>query len=127
MERKLVSDISKTGAQGLVCGEKTATTSKSYKWILVAMLSCAFFFHQADRALFGLLTIPIQKDLGLTDVQIGWINSVLSWTLAGMAFIAGPVFKHNPPTSLSVVVGKSGIAHRREDGVYVLPITSLRP
>jgi MFS family permease len=66
-------------------------TSASYKWILVAMLSCAFFFHQADRALFGLLTIPIQKDLGLTDVQIGWINSVLSWTLAGMAFVAGPI------------------------------------
>ena len=37
------------------------------------------------------------------------------------------IFRHNPPTSLSVVVGKSGIAHRREDGVYVLPITSLRP
>ena len=37
------------------------------------------------------------------------------------------IFKHNPPTSLSVVVGKSGIAHRRDDGVYVLPITSLRP
>lgn len=65
--------------------------NKWYKWGLVGMLSCAFFFHQADRALFGLLTIPIQKDLGLTDVQIGWINSVLSWTLAGMAFIAGPV------------------------------------
>ena len=55
------------------------------------MLSCAFFFHQADRALFGLLTLPIQNELGLTDVQIGWINTVLSWTLAGMAFIAGPV------------------------------------
>ena len=62
-----------------------------YKWFLLALLSCAFFFHQADRALFGLLTIPIQNDLGLTDVQIGWINTVLSWTLAGMAFIAGPV------------------------------------
>jgi len=37
------------------------------------------------------------------------------------------IFKHNPPTSLSVVVGKSGIAHRRGDGVYVLPITLLRP
>ena len=37
------------------------------------------------------------------------------------------IFKHNPPTSLSVVVGKSGIAYRREDGVYVLPITSLCP
>ena len=53
------------------------------------MLSCAFFFHQADRALFGLLTIPIQSDLHLTDVQIGWINTTLSWTLAAMTVIAG--------------------------------------
>ena len=62
-----------------------------YKWLLLGMLSMAFFFHQADRALFGLLTIPIQDELHLTDVQIGWINTVLSWTLAGMAFIAGPI------------------------------------
>ena len=65
--------------------------NKGYKWFLLLLLSSAFFFHQADRALFGLLTIPIQDELGLTDVQIGWINTVLSWTLAGMAFIAGPV------------------------------------
>lgn len=63
----------------------------SYKWTVLGLLSCAFFFHQADRALFGLLTIPIQNELGLTDIQIGWINTVLSWTLAGMAFIAGPI------------------------------------
>ena len=62
---------------------------KTYKWLLIAMLSCAFFFHQADRALFGLLTIPIQKDIGLTDVQIGWINTTLSWTLASMTVVAG--------------------------------------
>lgn len=58
---------------------------------MLLLLSCAFFFHQADRAIFGILTIPIQSELGLTDVQIGWINTVLSWTLAGMAFIAGPL------------------------------------
>jgi len=63
--------------------------SKSYKWFLIAMLSCAFFFHQADRALFGLLTVPIQEDLKLTDVQIGWINTTLSWTLAAMTVVAG--------------------------------------
>ena len=63
--------------------------SKSYKWLLIALLSCAFFFHQADRALFGLLTIPIQNDLHLTDVQIGWINTTLSWTLAAMTVVAG--------------------------------------
>ena len=63
--------------------------NRSYKWFLIAMLSCAFFFHQADRALFGLLTIPIQSDLHLTDVQIGWINTTLSWTLAAMTVVAG--------------------------------------
>lgn len=60
-----------------------------YKWVLIALLSGAFFFHQADRALFGLLTVPIQADLNLTDVQIGWINTTLSWTLAAMTVIAG--------------------------------------
>ena len=63
--------------------------SKHYKWILITLLSGAFFFHQADRALFGLLTIPIQEELKLTDVQIGWINTILSWTLAAMTVVAG--------------------------------------
>ena len=63
--------------------------SKGYKWIMIALLSCAFFFHQADRALFGLLTLPIQDELKLDDVQIGWINTTLSWTLALMTMIAG--------------------------------------
>lgn len=63
--------------------------SRHGKWLLVAMLSGAFFFHQADRALFGLLTVPIQADLGLSDVQIGWINTTLSWTLAAMTVVAG--------------------------------------
>ena len=35
-------------------------------------------------------------------------------------------FTHNPPRSLAVIVGKSGLAYRREeDGVYVVPITAL--
>ena len=62
---------------------------KGYKWLLLAMLSLAFFFHQADRVLFGLLTIPIQDELKLTDLQIGWINTSLFCTLALMVPIAG--------------------------------------
>lgn len=35
-------------------------------------------------------------------------------------------FKNNPPRALAVIVGKSGLAYRREeDGVYVVPITAL--
>ncbi len=60
---------------------------KNYKWLLLAFLSLAFFFHQADRVLFGLLTIPIQDELHLTDLQIGWINTALFCTLA----IATPI------------------------------------
>ena len=59
------------------------------KWVVLALLSGAFFFHQADRALFGLLTIPIQADLGLTDLQIGWVNTALFCTLAVATPFAG--------------------------------------
>ena len=62
---------------------------KGYKWALLAMLSLAFFFHQADRVLFGLLTIPIQEDLHLTDLQIGWVNTALFCTLAVTTPFAG--------------------------------------
>ena len=62
---------------------------KQYKWIMLALLSCAFFFHQADRVLFGLLTIPIQDELHLTDLQIGWINTSLFCTLAITTPLAG--------------------------------------
>ena len=37
------------------------------------------------------------------------------------------IFKHNPAKSLAVVVGNGINAYRRQDGVYVLPLTSLRP
>ena len=62
---------------------------KRYKWVLLGLLSCAFFFHQADRALFGLLTIPIQDELGLSDLQIGWVNTALFCTLAVTTPFAG--------------------------------------
>lgn len=60
-----------------------------YKWIMLALLACAFFFHQADRVLFGLLTIPIQDELHLTDVQIGIVNTSLFCTLAVTTPLAG--------------------------------------
>jgi MFS family permease len=64
-------------------------TTKSYKWELLALLSAAFFFHQADRALFSVVLIPIQKELGLTDGQMGEIGSWMFATLAVMVPVAG--------------------------------------
>ena len=62
---------------------------KNYKWVMLALLACAFFFHQADRVLFGLLTIPIQDELHLTDLQIGFVNTSLFCTLAVTTPLAG--------------------------------------
>ena len=60
-----------------------------YKWLLLVLLSLAYFFSQADRVLFGLLTIPIQEELHLTDLQIGFVNTALFVTLAFTVPLAG--------------------------------------
>ena len=60
-----------------------------YKWELLALLACEFFFHQADRALFSVVLIPIQRELGLTDGQMGAVGSWMFATLAVMVPLAG--------------------------------------
>ena len=55
----------------------------------MALLGGAYFFHQADRAIFGVLTPYIEADLGLDKLAIGRINTVLSWTIAAVTFFAG--------------------------------------
>ena len=62
---------------------------RNYKWLLLGLLSLAYFFNQADRVLFGLLTIPIQEELHLTDLQVGFVNTALFVTLAFMVPLAG--------------------------------------
>lgn len=63
--------------------------SKHYKWWLLLLLGGAYFFHQADRAIFGVLLPYIQGDLALTDRQLGHINTVLFLTIAVATFLAG--------------------------------------
>lgn len=60
-----------------------------YKWELLALLFCAFFFHQGDRAIYGVVLSAIKADLGLTDSQLGLVGTVLFATLALMMPVAG--------------------------------------
>lgn len=59
------------------------------KWFTLSFLSLAFFFYMADRALFGLLVIPIQKSTGLSDVQIGFVDTAMFWVYAILVPFAG--------------------------------------
>lgn len=60
-----------------------------YKWELLILLCLAFFFHQGDRAIFGVVLSQIRADLALTDSQIGLVGSTLFLTLALLMPFAG--------------------------------------
>lgn len=59
------------------------------KWFTLSFLSLAFFFYMSDRALFGLLVIPIQESTGLSDIQIGLVDTVMFWVYAAVVPFAG--------------------------------------
>ena len=67
---------------------------KNYKWLMLGLLSLAYFFSQADRVLFGLLTIPIQEELGLNDLQFGMANTVFFVVFAFAVPVSGYVGDH---------------------------------
>ena len=48
-----------------------------YKWELVFWLFVAFFFNQADRQIFNVLLLDIQRDLGLDPSQMGLVGTAL--------------------------------------------------
>ncbi|MDR0611495.1 MAG: hypothetical protein LBG58_15410 [Planctomycetaceae bacterium] len=52
--------------------------SRFYRWELLFLLFCAYFLHQADRAIFGVLLPSIKSELGLSDTQLG-LTAVFGW------------------------------------------------
>ena len=74
--------------------------SSRYKWLLLAMLSLAFFFHQADRVLFGLLTIPLSPlmvgalsdRMGLRGFEIGFGILGGSYLIGALAMLSALLF-----------------------------------
>ena len=59
------------------------------KWSILAFLCGIFVIYTVDRALIGLLAIPIQKEFSLTDVQLGVLSSAIFWTYAAVASFSG--------------------------------------
>lgn len=81
-----------------------------YKWELLFLLCLAFFFHQGDRAIFGVVISQIRSDLALTDAQLGMVGSILFLTLALMMPLAGLVgdrFQKNRIITCSLIFWSS--------------------
>ncbi|MBK7600527.1 MAG: MFS transporter [Acidobacteria bacterium] len=60
---------------------------KNYKWIVVGMLWFVCFFNYADRqAIFSVFPL-LQKEMGLSDVQLGFVGASFMYVYA----LAGPI------------------------------------
>lgn len=69
--------------------EEPGKARPRYKWEMLALLCCAFFFHQGDRALFGVVLSEIKGEMGLSDGELGLVGSILFFLLALMLPVAG--------------------------------------
>lgn len=62
-----------------------------YKWYVVAMLWCIALFNYADRqAIFSLFPL-LQKEMHLTEVQLGLLGSSFAWVYGLAAPFAGNI------------------------------------
>ena len=59
------------------------------KWSVLAFLCGIFVVYTVDRALLGLLAIPIQDETGMSNVRFGLLSSAIFWTYALAVPFAG--------------------------------------
>ena len=63
--------------------------SPRYRWYVVGMLWCISFFNYADRqAIFSVFPL-LEREIGLTPVQLGLLGSSFAWVYGLMGPFAG--------------------------------------
>lgn len=50
------------------------------RWTLVAFLCALFVVYTIDRALLGILAVPIQNETGIDNVRFGVLSAAVFWT-----------------------------------------------
>lgn len=61
----------------------------NYPWLLIGLLWCVAFLNSADRSILIAVMPTLRTEFGLTDTQLGLLNSVFFWIYAVTAFVAG--------------------------------------
>lgn len=65
--------------------------SKNYKWHIVGMLWLICFFNYADRQAMSSVLPLLEKEMGLTPVQLGWLTAAFAWVYGLSAPFAGNI------------------------------------
>ena len=66
-----------------------AGQSGTYKWVVVAVFWCVYFLNQADRQVIFSVFPLLQKELGLSNTQLGLLGSSFQWVYAILVPVAG--------------------------------------
>ena len=77
------------------------------KWTILALLCAAVLVYTLDRALLGVLAIPIQDETGISDIQFGVLNSAVFWAYAVCVPFAGLIgdrFDRRKIVAISIAV-----------------------
>ena len=59
------------------------------KWLVVALFWCVYFVNQADRQVIFSVFPLLQRDLGLSNTQLGLLGSSFQWVYAVVVPVAG--------------------------------------
>ncbi|MBV8686616.1 MAG: MFS transporter [Alphaproteobacteria bacterium] len=69
--------------------DRRAAAGAGYPWLLIALLWAVAFLNAADRSILIAVMPTLRTQFGLTDTQLGLLNSVFFWIYAVTAFLAG--------------------------------------
>lgn len=84
-----LTDSSKIGddVPASVVADDEVWPSRRYAWYVLSILLLAYIFSFVDRIIFGVLIIPIQADLELSDSQMGILHGLafaVAYALCGL-------------------------------------------
>jgi predicted MFS family arabinose efflux permease len=102
-------------------------TAPQYKWVVVAVLSVVAFLNEVDRhAIYALFPL-LEKDLGMSKLQLGLLGSAFLWAYALLGPQAGYVGDRFPRRYViigslalwSVMTGLNGFATSGSQLIYL--------
>lgn len=67
------------------------TESRTRAWGLTGLLVVLYMLSSTDKAVFGLIAVPLRDELGLTASQVGLTGSLFFLAYALGSFLAGPL------------------------------------
>ena len=73
---------SETGAPGSLTKKILAARVGHYRWVICALLFFATTINYIDRQVLGILASPLQKELGWSESQYGWIAAAFTGSYA---------------------------------------------